>query len=805
MLYLLSYFLGFVTASILFAAIYRYRLQLIALRDRLRESLRSLRDQFTSGSDGRYRQDLASILQSAHLAGSLIALNDILITPRFWAEQPAFDPAKEEDIDITHVVPITFDYTELAGVYQAVGPTTRDLVRAKNNILIIGKPGAGKTVALQYIALKVAAKDVDHSSEPMLPVLVHVGDLELPLAEKTDSAQPLVDAVSAKLSAITGPTFPGLCRLALRNGSALILLDGLEDLPTSHQSLVLEWLKAFTKAYPKAHIIATGPLVGFAPLIDLGFLPVAISGWSPTDYRSLVDKWVTSWAAMLKARKRRSKNDIETALVAGWLSGGSLGRTPLEVTLKIWTGLAGDAEGPRPVDWIETYVKRFSRVPEARKAFESLAGTMLSHDRYGLPRDKWVAAFNTARSQVTNASNADPVDVIDELAGRGGLLAKRAGGRYSFAHPVICAYIAARQIAVNESPESIMAVQQLPTWNAALRFYATLANATPIVAQRIGTPPDAIQMDLFTIANWLADAPSNALWRPEIFKRLAQFFMNPAIPSHLRSRAACALVLARDESVNKLFKQSLASPDAATRQYAASALGALGDNSAVNELSKILHNDADLYVRWAAALALAIIGDPPAIDALGRMLVEGNEGLRRAACEALALHTTDGYALLRDALVDEEVASRRGAVVGLGRIGPQPWVIELLDKASISDNQWIVKQSAELVVKDLRTPPDRAPRPVPPYDQTGWLISYAAGKGRGVPTGMAARMAMLDVLREGDEPNRMAAADHFGKLAASDAVPLLAAAAREESLVLRDMAYRALADISLATGQRLTI
>jgi HEAT repeat protein len=325
------------------------------------------------------------------------------------------------------------------------------------------------------------------------------------------------------------------------------------------------------------------------------------------------------------------------------------------------------------------------------------------------------------------------------------------------------------------------------------------------VAQRLGTPPDAIQSDLFMIAGWLADAPSNALWRPEIFKRLAQFFMNSAIPSHLRSRAACALVLARDDSVNKLFKQSLASPDAATRQYAASALGALGDNTAVADLSKLLHNDSDLFVRWAAALALAIIGDPPAIDALGRMLVEGNEGLRRAVCEALALHITDGHALLRDALVDEEVASRRGAVVGLGRLGPQPWVLELLDKASISDDQWIVKSSAELVVKDLRNPPDRAPKPLPPFDKTGWLIAYAAGKGRGVPTGMAARMAMLDVLREGDETNRMAAADHFGKLAASDAVPLLAAAARGESLALRDMAYRALADISLATGQRLTI
>jgi HEAT repeat protein len=803
--FLIGALAGFLLACVLFATAYRYRARLYELRDRLVERLKDFQQRLSSGTDDRYRQDMTNYWQSAHLAGSLIALNDILITPRFWADTPPYEPDKDEDYDLTHVVPASPDYPELAGAYQAPGPTARDLARGAGHFVILGKPGAGKTIALTFIGLKAAAKDPDYFPEPVLPVMAHVGDLELPLAEKTDPAQPLIDAASTKLGAITGPAFPGMCRTALKRGEALLLLDGLDDLPSAHQALVVEWLRNFITAYPQNRIIATGPLAGFASLLNLDFVPVAIGGWSIPDYRSLVDKWVATWTAMLTARKRQPKDKAEPALVAGWLSGGSVGRTPLEVTLKIWTGLAGDAEGPRPVDWIESYAKRFARAPESRKAFEKIAGPLLLHDRYGLARDKLTGAINAARAEVPNPSNADPEDVVDELAGRGGLLAKRAGGRYSFAHPLVAAYLAAKFSAVNESPEAVASYQQNPAWAGALRFYAALANAAPLVAQRLSAPPDAMQSDLFTIASWLADAQPSASWRADVFRKLAQYFVNTGMPANLRSRAVCALVAARDETVLKLFKQSLTNKDPSARQYAAVALGAMGDNSAVPDLIKLLHTDEDLFVRFAAALALAVIGDQASIEGLGHALLEGTEQMRKAVCEALALHPTDGHVILRDAIKDEDVAVRRGAVAGLARVGSQPWVMEILDKLFINDSQWIVKSSAEAAVKDLREPPDKSPKPLPAFDKTGWLVAYVAGKGRGVPTGAAARLTMLDALKDGEEPVRIAAADHLGRVAATDAVPLLAAAVRDGSQHLRDMAYKALVNIGLATGQKVSI
>ncbi len=804
---LISFLIGFAAATLLFGLIYRFREPLRNTRDRMAAAFKRFGERLSSGTDQRYRQDVFNLWQTTHIAGSIIGLSEIFVPPHFWIDEPPADPVKEPEADLTIVAPSTPDFPDLAALYQAPTYTLRDLARAPHSLVIIGKPGAGKSTVLTQLGLLAAQSNQTDEvfAAPVLPVLVHVGDLDLPLAEKTEAAQPLVDAASARLSAITASAFPAFFKNILKEGKALILLDGLDDLPPAHQALAIEWLRSFKATYGHNRIIVTGPLAGFAPLLSLDFVPVVMGGWSTDMFHALVDKWVAAWSSVLAAQKRRKRtdDDLDPALVAGWLAGGTGGRTPLDVSLKIWTGLAGDAEGPRPADWFETYVKRLSPAPEARLALERAASELLSRDRYGLPREKWVELINASRKETAHPSSMDAQDLVDELARKGGLLVKRAGGRYSFSHPSAAGYLAARQLAGGD-PDVITSVHQQPGWAVALRFYASLANASSIAMQRIATPPDAFQSELFSAASWLSDAPLNAPWRADVFRKLAQFFINPNLPTHLRARAACALVASRDESVNKLFKQSLANSDPLARQYAAVALGALGDMTTVSEIKKLLADD-DLYVRWAAALALAVIGDQNSIEGLAVALVEGNEQLRRAVCETLALHPAEGHAMLKDAIKDKDVVVRRGAVAGLKRVGPEPWVLELLDNAFLNDTQWVVRNAAETAAQELRNPPDHFPEPIASPEGVSWLVAHAASKGRGVPTGPASRHALIQAMQDGGESIRMAAADYLGRLALVDAVPVLIAAARENSPGVRDAAYKALAQIALTTGQRVTL
>lgn len=801
----LSFILGFVTASILYGVMYRFRVQLGVQRDRFVAWLKKVRDSFTSGTDKRYREDVYTLWQKNHLAGSILNYDDIFVQPRFWMDLPPTEPGKEEELDLTTVIPATPDYPELAAFYRSPSYAVRDLTRADQDLVIIGKPGMGKSMMLIQIGLRSAAMDEDCFPELRVPAYVHVGDLELPISEKTNVAEPMINAMTDRLSAITAPTFPGFFKNIIKEGKGLILLDGIDDLPPPHQALTFEWLKNFKAAYPGNRIIATGPLTGYLQFIDLGFTPVVVSGLSNNEYLELVNRWVSAWTKVLAAQKRRRRpeDDPDPALVAGWLMGGTIGRSPLDVTAKIWTGLAGDAEGSRANDWLETFTRRLSIAPEGRKALERAAVEILSRDRYGVPRDQLRAMINLARGEVPNPSAMDPEDLIDELSSKGGLLVKRSGGRFSFVHPVVGGYLAAKAFVAESSPDALLSAQQNPTYAPALRFYAALGNAAPIVTQRLATPPDAIQSDLFFVANWLGDAPATAPWRADVFRKLAQVYITPTNPLDLRMRAVCVLVMSRDENVLKLFKQSLANADAFTRQCAVAALGALGDISAVPDIAKLLF-DPDLYVTWSAALALALIGDKESIDALGKALLEGNELLKQATCEALALHPSEGHGMLKEAMGINDIVARRSAVMGLKRIGAKDWVLELLDQAFANDTQWIVRSAAEEAAKELRNPTIRSPQSIPPVDQTAWLINYAASRGQGIPAGPAARNALINALQEGDEMVRIAAADHLGRIAATEAISPLTEAVRGNLPALKEMAYRALANIALATGQRVT-
>ena len=161
--------------------------------------------------------------------------------------------------------------------------------------------------------------------------------------------------------------------------------------------------------------------------------------------------------------------------------------------------------------------------------------------------------------------------------------------------------------------------------------------------------------------------------------------------------------------------------------------------------------------------------------------------------------------MLKEAMNINDIVARRSAVLGLKRIGAKDWVLALLDLAYVGDTQWIVRSAAEEAIQELRNPSVRSPQSLLPIEQTTWLIDYASNNGQGVPVGPAARNVLLQALQEGEDKVRIAAADHLGRIAATEAIAPLSEAARGNQPALKEMAYRALANIALATGQRVTI
>ena len=796
---LFSFWVGFAVAGGLAFLLFLLRKPLARIQEDLTDRWHKLRESLTSGAERSLREDLLKQAQGMHLAGQLFPLDQVLLPPRFLIPDPGFDPTvAPPDEDLTTIIPLIPEWPDLAALYQAPSIDVPTTFKGDSSVVVLAGPGCGKTTLLAHLASRAAAGDTALFPTNPTPVLVHVADLNLPVAEGDDVAQPLVDAAQARASLIAGRQLPKHLFSRLREGKCLLFLDGFDELPIKQTLEITGWLETFQKAYGGNRLIAAAGLWGHGPLVKLGLAPVHLAPWGPEDYRTLIKKWGT-----LLEKHLQRKNDpatVDPLVVMGWIGNGNFGRSIFEVTLKIWSAFVGDVRGNRPVDWLEAYLLRCNVGVKAvtTTALGKLAAAMLvNEDFLGGQRAGLATICDTGLVGPSGKAEMDSDDFLDDLT-KHKVLIKRAQDRLSFVYPLAGAYSAALALVADPGAAP---VQITPLWARALYFFAPLGDLTPIVARSLHQPPDVLYTDLFTCALWLRDAAPSSRWRSEIFRRLSQLMVHKDSPESLRVRALAGLAASNDANVIALFKQVLGSPDPFSRRLAALGLGTFADTTLVPALTP-LFNDPYLDVRWAAALALAAIGSEASLNALAEALKEGDDEVRRASAMALARNSEVGHAALTEAIANENLSMRRAAVYGLAATRAE-WAYKIVENVQINEQQWIVRNAAVEMMALIKEPPDLSPKPYPAPDALGWLVSWAASQGTGVPPGKAAIDVLNKALSSGDEVNRRAAAGALGRLCDPGAARELYAALRAPEPLVRDAAFRALAQTSMAANQRL--
>jgi hypothetical protein len=230
-------------------------------------------------------------------------------------------------------------------------------------------------------------------------------------------------------------------------------------------------------------------------------------------------------------------------------------------------------------------------------------------------------------------------------------------------------------------------------------------------------------------------------------------------------------------------------------------LGALGDPEPIKDLNDMLQ-DADESVQLAAASALGAIGTEAALETMIGGLLDGEQRLRRAVAEALAAIPGVGHFTLRDAIGSQEMMVRHAAVYGLARVRAA-WAVALLYRALLEDEQWYVRNAAEQAFLGAQALDNGGVKRYPEADTLEWLVTWAAGRGEGVPAGPNARQSLIRALQEGDSAHRAAAAIALGDMGYVPALKPLYRALSDRDEKVRAAAYEALGKVSAKMGQRL--
>ena len=826
----ISFVIGFVSGVFFTWLLSRVRPLLAQIREGAKQQREAAQVRRASGLEDNHRRITLRRAQGMHLASSLFSLDDILQEPRLLAPPARVEPGVigiQEDI-ISQTLPYMPAWPELAAFYRAPTIGVAEAIAGGSNIVIVGAAGAGKTVALAHLASLAANLKVrlDANSEmEAVPYLYHVADLQIPFDASKDPATILINAASEHAPMFDLRRLPAFIQQTLKNGQALVLIDGFDELDPSSQRNIVDWFKALLQAYPKVRVVTTGCVDQLNGLISLGFSPLALIAWDPSRVSRFIQQWGELWSrtAALEAWAQTGPEQVDPILLNTWLAIDNNGLTPLELTLKVWAAYAGDSVGPRVLDAIATHVRRVAPGGTPVAALELLAmQVVITLQPVFDPRQAraWVKQYDIAEekplesTETITAEEEEPVPLTESQKIRlkksktteavpthgllskmveSGLLISHSNNKMRFLHPVFNGYLAGQAIGDNDADTTLLA---LPDWDGktiSLKYLAARGDASAVADTLLKESDLPLHNHSFAVARWLRDAPKEASWRSKAFANLLTILQAEGQPMGLRGQGMAAFVTSGDPGAATLFRQLLSARSFELIPLAALGSGALKDIKAVPALEELLQAPVGA-VRRAVCLALVAIGTEKSLEGVARALLQGDEELRRAAAEALANDPVEGHAMLKEGATLADILVRRAVVHGLARVG-QPWAVETLQHLQVEDDQWAVRNLATQYLEQMQHVDSRVPHPLATPSESPWLIAFAGKQKVGVPRGGPATDLLLSAFKQGDTEERLAALPYLKRVANEGIIGALYNAVYGEDPEVREAAFYAIEEI----------
>lgn len=804
---------GAAAATVLAVAIYLLRDRISALQSTARSGVSIARARLSRGAEETYRDAVASLANGLHVAGHLVPLEQIAVLPDFYAIPRSYDPMDEDEnpeLTAPHsLVPLVPEWPEVIAPFHLPGIGLEGLLRGDDGLVLLGKPGSGRTVALALIALLIArqrepTQEGGLLDEPRLPIYFHLGDLNLDpelYLEEADPLSPMMEAARPRLRGLAGRLL-GTVQKVFAAGDGVILADGWDELAPDQQKRVTAWLKVLCDTYTGNKIIVSADVRGYHPLQAMGLTPVFLMPWNNDNYAQLATLWARAWPDIAGAGRDRTPEPAEETVRRAVR--GNRARSPLDATLRIWSTFAGDDPGQGQMGWYEAYLNRVIPAPELRPALLRLVELMFDqNDATGISLEDATTAINAVIDAQDIHSSLSTPDYLYAIVAQTHLLTEHTGGWLRFTHPAVGAYLTALAFRDGEPRNSLL--DDKTFHRLVLPFLAQMRNIQPYVDARLQEAETISRNLVLDMAGWLGDADSRAPWRAPIFKHFTALFLRPSEFPDVRERTMAALVVTHDPNVLFIFREGIKNPDPFIRRLSVLGLGALGDPEAVVALGEMIH-DPDATVEIAAGLALGAIGTKTALNYMIEMLLSTSDPARRGVAELLAATNLagEGHDVLREASHEADHLTRKAAVYGLDRIGSE-WALERVAEMERLDDQWMVRAAAGIVLERRRAGKPTVPRPAhPPLpSETRWLMHWLADRNDSVAPGPQGITQLIRSLQEGDEVIRLAAVEALGALAAVDAVKPLYNTLRDQHPEIRDAAHRALATVSRVTGRAL--
>jgi NACHT conflict system protein/NACHT domain-containing protein len=393
--------------------------------------------------------------------------------------------------DATRLYPLSVAYLSLSVTSdRAAGDRIEQVLPSTRRILLRGEAGSGKTTLLQWLAVQCASRQLQDADgwadlEPFLVRLRRFGQAPLPTPER------FLDEVGRH---IADEMPPGWVHKRLRKGWAVVLVDGIDELPDERRREVREWLRELVSTFPKARFVVTTRPAAVAPdwLRDEEFTEVRLQPMTPRDVRTFVKRWHAAVPALeargdaliaaigaRSALRRLAENPLMCALLCALHQEGN-GRLP-DNRMELYDVALRMLLDSRDIERRIEATVRLS-LTEKLVLLRSLAYWLVRNGHTDVPlpdAEARVAAKLRSMGQI----DVTPRTVFRHLLDRGGVLREPVPGRIDFVHRTFQEYLAA-QAAVEEDDIGILTANaHLDEWREVVVLAA--GHAHPAQRERL--------------------------------------------------------------------------------------------------------------------------------------------------------------------------------------------------------------------------------------------------------------------------------------------------------------------------------
>jgi HEAT repeat protein len=641
--------------------------------------------------------------QSSHMASSMFPLDKVLIEPKVILPIK-FIPENNEDIDFFSMYKVLPDIPEIPELYTdfpAIRVPLHTLIEGKQQyIAISANPGYGKTTALAALTSHLCSFQSKEDFFDFCPVFIDYLDL---VFEEGSAKTAVLNYLIQNVKGIDIKELDRLLTNADKNERLVFLIDNLDLLPLEELNKAHQNISILQKEFPHSFIVITCDPFVQGNLFALGFEVFSLSTWNKSDITVFLSKWKNCFADFSKNTYYIQK--IEH--VYRWLlQENHLIQSPIDLTLKAWLSFSGNSSGNQIFDLANDYIKMISGGNLSISEINEIIKRSNSDPFPLIPEidlNQIIDQFNSEKVDIEVDQSANSKDNYQVNKSKGlfllqksNFLKKMTNGNYQFLYPTIFTVIysiISEQIPIPVFSDTISS----PTRRVQFQNKRISKDNILQVDSWLANRDAPLYRDLLVVEKWLKQTNKADPLREKIFRSTAKLLQDHSLSTGLRLRFILDLIQTNDPTIPSLFSYFANQSDPSLRRISAFAFGTINDPKGVPILVK-LSKDADNEVQKLSCLSLNRIWNQSAQSALVDIIFNADEELRCLVCQIISMHQPEGYQILQELAETDNYLARKAAVSGLVLVD-EPWVPILLEKMSIQDTQWVVRDAAKFAVE----------------------------------------------------------------------------------------------------------